>query len=866
MREVCEACDLAQPPDWKPGDLCCFCGQAVRREVRCFWCVTWVPAAAFCRSCGAVVVEERLFGAARMLKDAGSDRFTIPKQLQEFPPDQIENFMRMYQRQAVVVARHVDDVRVLEGLLGSRAWSAPLEDALIAQLPWDKAAFTRLSSGGAQAETTAEGLPLVLAIQRQTPFTQTGQLASVARVRLQDWQALEEVTALLHTDDVALRRAAALALSSWRAVTQAGFDRSVGRLILAELAAAPTSLAVQVGRSLLGPADADAVRVALAGSAADADLAFGAALVLEDLDRLVRGLQGDDLMRIAAGRALIGLGRGGVLGEALAGSAPAVQLELLQNLVRRKEPYPDLGVTLLGLLETHADATIRERSARLLCRSLRPEWAERVARAAQSERAIYQSLLLPETALPPETVSAVLDVMLERGAFRTFQYGLPEAGRRGAVRDDYVIRRFATADQESRLALLRFAEEQLGARQDETLHRFVMGVVFGPYPAEVRGAAWWTLSRWYKRLGDHRGEGPFRLTAAGVERFFGSMAAFLPQLGAVLADRPTMTQVGLFEFLATFLNSSDAAAIQAMAGVPGATDALVGVLRDAIGQDYWPNTVEGMIILLSRIGTQARWQAPVLAGLTLLNKHGNYAFDKALRRVQLAEHGIPEEDQWGALPPTFAPDRFPHARVAGQQELLNMVEHQLIHRTGADPVPVLERFLLGVVCHDGDAAIRIRAMRLYRERATARRPPLQLTPAGLTAALGSPAEGLVGLAGVLSTRELMADAVTRDVLSDWFGPGATTPATVLTTTGEAGTTCVRALLGVLGGREPELDRLRRSIIRLLVPLSSGMVWWGSLVAALHLLAMHPDGGVRAEAATALSHVQRQQPGPAAGTA
>ena len=90
MRAICEACDQPQPVDWKAGDLCIHCGQAVRREVRCFWCAKWTPAGKFCRRCGAGVVDERVYGAARMLKDAGSDRFTIPKMLVELDPEQIE--------------------------------------------------------------------------------------------------------------------------------------------------------------------------------------------------------------------------------------------------------------------------------------------------------------------------------------------------------------------------------------------------------------------------------------------------------------------------------------------------------------------------------------------------------------------------------------------------------------------------------------------------------------------------------------------------------------------------------------------------------------------------------------------------------
>ena len=78
MRAVCEKCGAAQPPDWKAGDLCGACGAAVRRDVRCFWCAKGTPFAKFCRSCGAELVDERLFSAARMLKDAGTDRFTVP--------------------------------------------------------------------------------------------------------------------------------------------------------------------------------------------------------------------------------------------------------------------------------------------------------------------------------------------------------------------------------------------------------------------------------------------------------------------------------------------------------------------------------------------------------------------------------------------------------------------------------------------------------------------------------------------------------------------------------------------------------------------------------------------------------------------
>src|SRR5262245_25079029 len=206
MRALCEGCGKHQPPDWKAGDLCSYCGKAVRRDVRCYWCAKWVPAAKFCRSCGAVIVEERLYGAARMLKDAGTDRFTIPKQLVEFDPDQIENFTRIYQRHAIAVARHVDEVRFLERFLRQKHWSAELEDRLIPQLPWNEETLDRMSH-----PRTPEGddLANAKAIRESSPFDVTCCLASLVRLRLDDWSAYDDAAGTFHSGDAALRAEAA---------------------------------------------------------------------------------------------------------------------------------------------------------------------------------------------------------------------------------------------------------------------------------------------------------------------------------------------------------------------------------------------------------------------------------------------------------------------------------------------------------------------------------------------------------------------------------------------------------------------------------------------------------------------------------
>ena len=83
--------------------------------------VRQVDSRKYCRRCGAAVVADSLYGAARMLREAGTDRFTVPKMLAELDPEQIDNFTSIYQRHAAVMHRHVDHVRFLENFLEQRS-------------------------------------------------------------------------------------------------------------------------------------------------------------------------------------------------------------------------------------------------------------------------------------------------------------------------------------------------------------------------------------------------------------------------------------------------------------------------------------------------------------------------------------------------------------------------------------------------------------------------------------------------------------------------------------------------------------------------------------------------------------------------
>lgn len=877
MRAVCDGCGHAQPPDWKAGDLCSFCGKAVRRDVRCFWCVKWVPAAKFCRSCGAVIVEERLFGAARMLKDAGTDRFTIPKQLVEFDADQIENFSRIYQRHAIAVARHVDEVRFLEGFLRGKSWSTALEDQLIPQLPWPEAVLARMT---AAPLPPGDDLRVVMGIEVATPFADTRALAWLARLRLGDWKAHDQVAGVFRGGDPAMRAEAALILSGWRVRERFGHARDLARELIAELQARvagsatdpasdpETKLAASVGLALLGLVDQDLVRAALAST--NRELAFGAALALGDLDRLRAGLAGDDLERIAAGNALIELGVIAPVAEPIRSSPLEVQRELVETLVRRKESAPELGETLLGIVESTTDDTLRERAARILCRGLRPEWAPRIARAARSsgnERSILQSMLSEQAALPADALIDIVAHMVENGLFTTNQYGLMETASRGAIPDGFVPARFAGADPPTRAALLRYAEKQLEARGDEALHRFVMSVVFGPFTAETRAAAWWVLHRWYQHQGDRRGEGPFRFTVACVCRFFGSVADFLPRLAALIGDHATMKEVGIFEFMATFLGSVDDEAIVAIQAEERGADELVAVLLAAAAGDYWPYTIESMITLVSRIGAHPRWRERVIAGLEAIGKHGNHHYDLALRRLRLSIHGIPEESRWDALPGDFVASRFASVDDVGRGELLKLAEHQLIHAPGGVPDQGLLRFLLATALRPGDPGIRLEALHIHQERAPRGSGQFALDPRAVEHAFGGFAGFVALLPAVLDDASMLSDRVAarflNELLADPTPANAKSLTKALEQIGDPGIALVRGAISLVASKRSvhDDDRLRRAALRWLAKMGAHPTWRDEVVAALADILADPTFDLSVEGGYALRDIRATIPVP-----
>jgi hypothetical protein len=821
MRALCESCSKPQPVDWKPGEQCVHCGAAVRRDVRCFWCAKGTPAGKFCRACGADLVDEPLYGAARMLKEAGTDRFTIPKLLREFDEERIQHFTRLYQRHAVAAARHVDDLRFLERFLFHQGWSDSLEDELVPRLPFPAPELKALAI---EPRPEAGDVDVCRRIQETSPFPRTRALAALARLRLDDWKASKDAAGTLH--DPALAPEAALVFSSWRVLSAGASPFHRDRRIIELLQASPFKPEAAVRLGLMGVGDPDRLKAAL--DSKDPETAFAAALALGDADRLSVAVgKGEPLMTLAAGRTLARLGIFAPLAPVLKTASLDVQADLLRELASQKKPAPELREVLLDLVENvrweEAEEVkrrvyvgddqlrheSRKRAVSILARGADVALARRLTAALDWDSDGLRPLLAEWGGADPAAAEVVLSHLVGIGKFSRSQWNLDDAVKRGGVSPGFVPARWASASPEMRTELIGLAEKQLGANPDETLHRFLVNVVFGPEGGKLRAEAWWALHRTYRK-DDHRGEGPLTLEDGPIRRFFGSAELFAPKLVAVLRDDEALREVGLFDFLARFLKPVDPAFAATIASAE-----LVRALLAVAGGGYYAFLVDGAIDLIGVAGADPRWREEAIAGLRALGKKGNWHFDKALRRLELSVHGIPDEQEWKALPWTFAPERFAGVSREGRLELLDLVEHQRIHaKESTEP---LCDWLLEVAFGSSEPDVRLRALDVHKER----------SPRGHGLSLLRKPEFEPLLA-----REFDAPTILREKPALEFLEAVLRTSVVLADGGE---NLVDALLRALGRPAEIPERLRDAALKFLEKQAEHPRWRGYVAAGLQEL-------------------------------
>ncbi len=573
QRAVCGNCGEKQPADWAPGDLCVMCGAAVRREVRCAWGAEWVPAGRFCRICGCELVDDSLYGAARILKSAGVDRFSLAQRLREMGEEQQANLARIYDAQRAIVLRRVDEARLCEKYLLQRGYADGLEDQLIRMLPASQDDLDSLASG--PKGPFFNFLELLPEIAQQSPVISTRTLASIALVRLGRFGGREFTAVGAGLDaDQPIAAESAMAIAHWRTRLYAcarvtprpewwhGFDSSklvrAARTVrldspLGPWAAAALALGLFLDRAgaLPGPLDpvpmeeheaAEELRAPLQDGLAsnDPDLRFTCAMALGENEIVAQELHGSDVEKYDVARRFLAKKNSPSLSRLLSGGPRDLQAEILQNL---SPPLPEALVAPVLTAVEEGDAEARDRAVWLLQSNLTASAVNRLAALALKENdpGLFRDLLRTKD-LPEKqgVIRAVIAAgLLPRlgdlfGLFHENAFSLDFS-------DEEFLKRTCANDPDTLGTLLTLVlwEVQRGPANEQALldiGRFLAHVAFGPHPMNLRLQA-------YELLTDYR-MSPLLdwLEPPATSRLLGGMKG-LVQVIVTLVDDPASGQL-----------------------------------------------------------------------------------------------------------------------------------------------------------------------------------------------------------------------------------------------------------------------------------------------------------------------------------
>jgi hypothetical protein len=652
MRATCENCGQVQPPDWQPGDLCGHCGVVVRRESRCHWCVALTPAGKYCRHCGAGQVPDEQYGAARWLKHGGADQFVIPERLAAMDPEQVAHFTRLYQRHAIVVERHVDDLAFTERFARQRGWARALEQVLLPLLPMSDTDLAALTSPPLRGTTEAEQF---LEIRQYSPFAVTQLLAALASLRL--WQASSEadyapiwkeknfVSTYLQDPNPAIRTEVSLTLSHWRLVC-AEAQPPYGPLhtALQEATAGPFAVEATTGLALLTAQRLGTAQTVPtdALAAEDSDLAFAAALAHHAPDPLLAALR-VPTRSYAAARTLTRMGVDFALAPLLPGFSPYQLTVLLSLLLAQERPRPDLRQFLQAVVAQPAglDPSSPRYARDLLTRDLQPGDAVRLAR--ENSDSSFIAKLLQSPALTPLELAAVCRDLVERGLFTPNIVPLSVFAQ---LPFGFTSDVWRTAPAASLQVLRSLADKQLStyaSGQALALANFLWTVVWEEAASlEARRQAQHVLAHWHRGYG-HPAHVSLSFEPAAAAVYFGSFEAYIAHFAYGLDHLPSLVAL---EGDSDFLRPLEAAAEPAGAAVllaaltqlplPLALRLRQGLTTLARDYDNWAMPRRWAVGVLALLQQHAPWRAAVRADLRSLQATGDGQIDYLAERALAA--------------------------------------------------------------------------------------------------------------------------------------------------------------------------------------------------------------------------------------
>ncbi len=535
-----------------------------------------------------------------MLKAAGVDQFSITERLRTLDTEYVDHLTRLYQRQSALVAHRVDELRWVESFLVGSGWSRDLDEILPARLP--------LPEGDVAA---ALGAPVSLdrrdargslrSLARSSSSPDTSLLAAIALVRhgwvLGSEQSDRELTDLaqsgFHSPEPRIVDETALAFGHWRSVFAPVRLFHPDTLVRALHSCTDREQANVALRLLGGSVEVDTKLLA----DLDPDKAFGAALALVTPEPLVAALA-DPQRRRAAGLVLASNGYAAPLGRYFKDFDDETLSDILDWLHRNDEPYPTLRDELWNVTQNR-DPFLRRGAARLIVTIGLPQDAQPLIDLDVDDISLVQDVIQRMELAGPD-IYLVSRYLVTQRRFSLSQYGVQTLAESNRLPDDFVPEVWRSAvDDEQRRDLLRFAEEQLYARGDEALHRWILNVVFaheGSTTAFVREEAWWSLLRWYGRE-THASKGPLVLNAPVITTFFAAgVKDFVERFLAALLDAQTAEHLTLEECLGHLLRYSPEEGLPSIVAEADAFDQLVRGLTTVLADDSRRSTLRCDIV------------------------------------------------------------------------------------------------------------------------------------------------------------------------------------------------------------------------------------------------------------------------------
>jgi hypothetical protein len=508
--------------------------------------VKYTPEGRFCRSCGGETVADELYAPARMLKAAGVDQFSIATKLAALDADHVAHLTRMYQKQATVAGRHVDDLRFVEQHLLGSGWSDDLDDELTAQLPMPDDQFAELSVPQLPAGEDADRMR---ALSEQAIFGITRMLAAIAVIR-NGWlthsdQADIAAQGLGHTD-TRINDDAALAFGHWRTL-HLPMRMVTNHKLVDALDKCTRRDDAAISLRLLGESD-EVDRRLLAST--DPDQAFAAALALHDVASLSAAIEVPERC-YAAALALATCGETAQLERALRALTDADQIDnVLSRLRHPPRAVRDLHPVLWELANQHRG--MRSTIAQIIAAANQPEDAAALIALDPTDASVVQTVL-QKMELGETDRTEIARTLVEHNRFRTGQYGVRELATNGLLADSFIPSVWSKAiDDEQRIELLRFVREQLEARNDQQLTAFVLNIVFcdssSNHDFEVRSQAWNAMAR--------GSEKHLLIEEGSILRSFSSVPDFLARFEALLGDERLSDYVLLFDPIEELLHYS----------------------------------------------------------------------------------------------------------------------------------------------------------------------------------------------------------------------------------------------------------------------------------------------------------------------